>query len=60
MRETGVFDTMWDIIVASFGAVVVSFLGFIYLKFGKGIFVKNLVLRFERFNRKFRRRKRFN
>jgi len=32
MQKSGLVDTMWDLIVDSFGAVTVSLLGYLYLK----------------------------
>ena len=35
ITETGVVDTMWDLIVDTLGALIVAIAGYIYLKFGK-------------------------
>lgn len=35
MQKSGLVDTMWDLITDSFGALVVSTAGYIYLKFKK-------------------------
>ncbi|MBU0470215.1 MAG: hypothetical protein KKA62_06085 [Nanoarchaeota archaeon] len=38
MQETGLVDTMWDLIVAEAGALIVAILGFIYLRKQKDLF----------------------
>jgi hypothetical protein len=40
-RETGVFDTMTDLIVDGVGALLISAAGFLYLKNGKGSFLSD-------------------
>jgi hypothetical protein len=57
MQRSGLVDTMLDMIVAGIGAIIFSFLGFIYLKYGKGTLIKNLILRMQRLNRKIRKNK---
>lgn len=39
MSETGLIDTMWDIIVNFFGALVISITGYLWLKYDKPYFV---------------------
>lgn len=56
MQRSGLVDTMWDMIVASIGAILISILGFIYLKYGKGILFKNMILRMQKLNVKVKKR----
>lgn len=48
--ETGVVDTMHDLIVDTLGAVIVAFMGWTYLKTGRYAFVADGVRRFIRKN----------
>lgn len=50
MQKNGLVDTMWDLIVDSAGALIVSLLGFIYLKYGKVRFFDRILKRFEKDN----------
>lgn len=43
---SGLTDTMWDIIVNSFGALFISSIGYLYLKGKKGFFLRNLIRKF--------------
>lgn len=43
---SGLTDTMWDIIVNSFGALFISSIGYLYLKGKKGFFLRNLIRSF--------------
>jgi hypothetical protein len=49
-RETGVYDTMQDLIVDTLGAVVVAFMGYAYLKSGRYSFVADGIRGFVRSN----------
>lgn len=58
MQETGIVDTMWDLILDSLGALVVSLLGYFYLKRrglrGYGLERRGRIVRwFGRLERKF-------
>ena len=46
MQKSGLVDTMWDLIVNSFGALFTSIIGFIYLKGGKTYLFDKLLKRF--------------
>lgn len=46
MQKSGLVDTMWDLIVDSIGALIASFIGYLYMR-KKGIFL------FDRFIKKF-------
>ena len=37
--ETGVADTMWDLIVDTIGAIIVGLMGYAYLKTGRYSFI---------------------
>ncbi|MDD3375579.1 MAG: hypothetical protein PHY73_07665 [Candidatus Omnitrophica bacterium] len=50
MQKSGLVDTMWDLIIDCLGAFVVSLFGYIYLKYHKGWFLKDLILKFVRNN----------
>lgn len=56
MQRSGLVDTMSDMIVAGIGAIFVSILGFIYMKFGKGVLIRNMVLRMQKLNVKVKKR----
>lgn len=45
-RETGVIDTMGDLIVDAIGALISSIAGFLYMKSGKSFIFENFVRRF--------------
>jgi len=45
-RETGVMDTMGDLIVDSIGALISALAGFFYMKSGKSFIFENFVKRF--------------
>ena len=49
-NETGVRDTMVDLIVDTIGAVVVAFMGYAYLKTGRYSFIADGVLKFVKKN----------
>lgn len=58
LQRFGLNDTMWDMILDTLGAIVVSAAGYLHLKY-KAAFLRNLVKRFTGFNpRLFRRPKR--
>ena len=48
--ETGVADTMWDLIVDTIGAVIVALMGYAYLKTGKYSFIADTIQGFIRKN----------
>lgn len=52
-RETGVSDTMHDLIVDALGAVVVALMGWAYLKSGRYSFLADAVRSFIRRNPRF-------
>ncbi len=56
MQRSGLVDTMLDMIVAGIGAIIISILGFIYLRYGKGMLIKNLIQKIRRLNRKVRKK----
>ncbi len=59
MQKSGLVDTMEDLITDCSGALIVSTLGYYYLKFHQGWMFKDWVLNFAKANPKlFRRRKR--
>jgi len=43
MQKSGLVDTMWDLIVATIGATIVSFSGYLYLKFGRSNFFSKII-----------------
>ena len=43
---SGLTDTMWDIIVNSFGALFISSIGYLYLKGNKGFFLRKWIRKF--------------
>jgi uncharacterized membrane protein YjdF len=48
---SGLTDTMWDLIVASVGALVISVFGYVYLKTGnKGSFIERWISAFVKLN----------
>jgi len=51
-RETGVYDTMQDLIVDTIGAIIVAVMGYAYLKSGRFSFLASGVTTFIRSNRK--------
>jgi len=53
MQKSGIADTMWDLIVDAIGALITSFIGYLYLrKTGFRVFEK-LLKRFEKANPQF-------
>lgn len=50
MQKSGLQDTMWDLIVDSAGALLASFIGYFYIKRGKGFFVDGILEKFVRDN----------
>ena len=52
MQETGLIDTMWDLIVDSIGALFASSVGYWYLKSGSPAVFDKIVKKFVRQNRK--------
>ncbi len=46
MQKSGLVDTMWDLIVDTVGAAVVSGIGFVYMRSGTRSFVEDWSLRF--------------
>lgn len=54
MQKSGLVDTMWDLIVNAGGALVISGLGYVYLKtVGKETFLEQWMLRFVQDNPRF-------
>lgn len=51
MQETGIVDTMWDLIVDSVGALIVSVIGYLYLKGSVFRFIKKWEQNFIALNR---------
>jgi hypothetical protein len=49
-NETGVVDTMIDLIVDTIGAFVVAIMGYVYLKTGRYSFIADAVRKFVRKN----------
>ncbi len=45
-----IYDTMWDLILDSLGALIASIAGYIYLKKGKIFIFGNLIKKFEKIN----------
>lgn len=60
MQKSGLVDTMWDLIVALAGAVVVSAMGYVYLRSGRETFIVPMMERFLRANARLLRRDRRN
>jgi len=56
MQETGLIDTMWDLIVDSVGALFASFIGYLYLRKGSPAIFDRVVRKFIRQNRALFRR----
>ena len=52
MQTSGLVDTMWDLIVDTLGALIVSIVGYIFLKTGKKSFFGNIIKDFEQKNPK--------
>lgn len=50
MQNSGLMDTMTDLIVDFLGALIASFLGFLYLKYDKMSFVSNFTHSFIKYN----------
>lgn len=50
MQKSGLVDTMWDLIVDTIGALVVSIMGYLYLKHGRRSFLNDWIERFLRKN----------
>lgn len=50
MQKSGLVDTMWDLIVDSIGALVVSIASWAYLKYNKKSFTSNLIDKFRKYN----------
>ncbi|MDO8556088.1 MAG: hypothetical protein Q7R96_02855 [Nanoarchaeota archaeon] len=50
MQENGLVDTMWDLIVDTIGALLISVLGYFYIKGGEIPFVSRIMRRFKRKN----------
>jgi uncharacterized membrane protein YjdF len=46
MQKTGLVDTMWDLILDSFGAIAASFTGYFYVKGGDSLIFDRLVRKF--------------
>ena len=56
LQRTGLQDTMWDLIVDGFGALIISLMGYVYTRKGTEYFVERWINRFieknpEMFNR---------
>ena len=59
MQKGGLVDTMWDLIVDTIGAIVISALGYFYLKKGNFLIFDRMIHRFiDRNPRLFRHKKR--
>jgi len=58
MQKSGLVDTMWDLIVELLGAVVVSVMGYAYLRGGRETFIVPWMERFLRANTRLLRRER--
>ena len=43
MQKSGLVDTMWDLIVATIGASIVSASGYLFLKFGRKDFLSHII-----------------
>lgn len=50
MQRSGLVDTMWDLIVDTVGAAVVTGFGYAYMRRGSGSFIESSILRFTRNN----------
>lgn len=50
MQKSGLVDTMWDLIVDTIGALVVSIMGYAYLKHGRESFINDWIRNFARKN----------
>ncbi len=50
MLQSGLVDTMWDLIVDGIGALIASSLGYLYLKKGKAWFIEGAIEKFKRKN----------
>ena len=60
MQEDGLVDTMWDLIVDTVGALLISILGYFYIRGGEIPFVSRVLKKFRRKNpHLFNERKRF-
>lgn len=50
MQKSGLRDTMWDLIVDASGALIASFIGYLFLKRGEFFFFDKIIERFVRNN----------
>ena len=57
MQSSGLVDTMWDLIVDTIGAGVISLLGYFYLKKGKSLIFDRVIHRFVKRNPQLFKRK---
>lgn len=57
MQKSGLVDTMWDLIVDSIGALIISVLGYLYMHKGSEYFLERWIERFIQDNPRFFRRK---
>jgi|FLOH01.1.fsa_nt_gi hypothetical protein len=53
MQTSGLVDTMWDLIIDSIGALIISISGYFYLKGGDSFLMDRFVKKFIYLNRKF-------
>lgn len=58
MQKSGLVDTMWDLIVDAAGALVISVLGYWYMKRGSEYFVEKWIAKFVEGNPRLFRKKR--
>ena len=57
MQRSGLMDTMWDLIVDGVAALIVSIIGFFYLKGGDSLLMERFVKKFINMNEKLRTKK---
>ena len=50
MQKSGLVDTMWDLVVDTIGALVISLLGYFYLKRGDSLIFDRVIHRFVKRN----------
>ncbi len=46
MQKSGLVDTMWDLIVDTLGASIISLLGYVYMRRGTGSFLERWIGKF--------------